>query len=227
MGALVEHGIAKKYLDENCEDCDYEFCAYKDSLPDKAWMFLWNEDSPFYKMGGWKGTKEEFNEIIYNTLTTPKYLALHFKESLKATGDQLSKFQIGDGNGSFLEGTLLHKRISTYFKHEIARYESSLQSNENLTYLDWYNKVLFSVVLVSIAVLIMVILKVRHHDKRVLSMILIVILGVVINSWACGTLANAIDRLGGKIIWLIPLISIIGVINIWNKIQLPTKRKLY
>ncbi|MEO6902184.1 MAG: hypothetical protein ABI315_03440 [Bacteroidia bacterium] len=227
MGALVEHGIAKAYLDEHCKDIDYNFCAFKDSLPDKAWKFLWNEDSPFYKMGGWKGTKKEFNEIIYKTLTTPKYLILHIKESIKATVDQLSKFEIGDGNGSFLEGTLLHKRINTYFPHEILSYESSRQSKRNLTFISWYNQVLLFVVLASIVVLLLVLVKFYRCDKKLLSMILIVILGVVINSWACGTLANAIDRLGSKIIWLIPLITIIGVIRTWNNIPFPTKPKLH
>ena len=217
MGALVEHGIAKKYLDENCEDSNYKFCAYKDSLPDKGWKFLWEEDSPFYKMGGWKGTKKEFNEIIFNTLTSRKYILLHIKESLKATTDQLTKFKIGDGNGSFLEGTLLHKRINTHFEHESLRYQSSLQSNENLNFLGWYNTVLFSVVIISIVVLLLVIIQIRNQDRKLLSVILIVIIGIMINSWTCGTLANAIDRLGTKVIWLIPLMSLIGIMNICNK----------
>lgn len=56
MGAMVEHGIVKKFLDENCHSNSYKFCAYKDSLPDKAWKFLWEEESPFYKMGSWRET---------------------------------------------------------------------------------------------------------------------------------------------------------------------------
>lgn len=226
MGALVEHGIAKKYLDENCEDSNYKFCAYKDSLPDKAWKFLWEESSPFYKMGGWKGTKKEFNEIIFNTLTRWEYINLHIKVSFEATIDQLTKFNVGDGNGAFLEGTLLHQRINNYFKNETSQYESSLQNNKNLKFLNWYNTVMLSVVMVSILILVLIIVKKKRQDKKLLSIILIVILGILINSWACGTLANAIDRLGTKVIWLIPLISIIGVINIWYRKLLTRKTKL-
>jgi len=217
MGALVEHGIAKEYLDENCAHANYKFCAYKDSLPDKAWKFLWEKDSPFYKMGGWKGTKEEFNEIIFNTLTSRKYIFLHIKESIKATADQLTKFNIGDGNGVFVEGTVLHKRMNQYFEQEISTYESSLQSNKKLTFLGWYNVVLSFVVFISIIGLLMVIIKVRNQDKKLLAVILIVAISVMINAWACGTLANAIDRLGAKVMWLIPLAALMGAMSIWNK----------
>ncbi len=214
MGAFVEHGIAKAYLDENCEGNNFDFCTYKDSLPDKAWVFLWHEDSPFYKMGGWKGTKTEFNEIIYNTLTTPKYIILHIKESIKATVDQLSKFNTGDGNGAFTEGTLLHKRIGLYFNHAMTSYESSLQQNNKFNYLHWYNKILFGVVFVSLLGLLAVIMNSRKLDKKILSIILLVISGILINAWVCGTLAGVTSRLGSKLIWLIPLITLIGAIHI-------------
>lgn len=214
MGALVEHGIAKEYLDEHCKSSNYKFCAYKDSLPDKAWIFLWEEDSPFYKMGGWKGTKDEFNQIIYNTLTTRKYIILHIKESFKATFDQITKFEIGEGNGSFIDGTLLYERITTYFTHEVSQYKSSLQNTQKLTFLHNYNTILYSIVLLSIGVLILVLVKIRNHDNKLLSIILIIIVSIIINAWACGTLANAIDRLGSKVIWLIPLISMIGLLEL-------------
>lgn len=217
MGALVEHGIVKEYLDDNCEAMDYQFCAYKDSLPDKAWIFLWDENSPFYKMGGWKGTKEEFKEIINNTLTSPKYLGLHFRESIKATGDQLTKFKIGDGNGPFLEPTLLHKRVGMYFHRELPAYESSRQNKGNLGYLVWYNKVIYVVVILSVLALLVLLFKAQLLDKKVLSMILIVMIGVLVNAWACGTFANAIDRLGAKSMWLIPLVAIVGLLNIRSK----------
>jgi hypothetical protein len=34
-------------------------------------------------------------------------------------------------------------------------------------------------------------------------------MGVILNAWDCGTFANAIDRLGCKVMWLIPLLTII------------------
>lgn len=95
--------------------------------------------------------KEEFNEIIRGTLSSPKYLALHLKASLKATASQLVKFKIGDGNGIFLKS--------------------------------WQ----------------------AYPDKQFLSIVILILLGVIIHAWICGTFANAIDRLGTKMIWLLAL----------------------
>jgi hypothetical protein len=59
MGAMVEHGIAKQYLDEHCTDGNYKLCMYKDSLPQRAYEFVWDERSPLNKLGGWKQTKSQ------------------------------------------------------------------------------------------------------------------------------------------------------------------------
>jgi hypothetical protein len=37
--------------------------------------------------------------------------------------------------------------------------------------------------------------------------------GILINAWDCATFANAIDRLGCKMIWLIPFFSLIALFN--------------
>ena len=77
VGSLLEKGVLKKYLDDNCPVKNYKICAYKDSLPASANDFWWDNNSPLYKIGDWKGTKPEFNDIIHNTLTTPQYLGLY------------------------------------------------------------------------------------------------------------------------------------------------------
>ena len=136
----------QKYLDENCENHQFKLCDYRDSLPDRAYKFIWDEKSPFYKIGGWKDTKKEFNEIIYGTLTKPKFIFLHIKESFKATFDQLTSFSIGEGNGSFLDGTVLFQRISKWFSGDIRSYYSSKQNQSQLnTFVRNFNY-LFSII---------------------------------------------------------------------------------
>ncbi len=210
MGAMVEHGIAKSYLDEHCAEGKYQLCQYKDSLPQRAYEFVWDEKSPVYKMGGWKETKTEFNEIIGRTLTTPKYIGMHIQASLKATAEQLSLFSIGDGNGVFLTGTLLHQRVGKYFPNELNGYEHTRQNTKTLNLITFLNSVFFGVMIIStIALLLVLALGKGWNDLRLRLLILVVIVGVVLNAWDCGTFANAIDRLGCKVMWLIPLLTII------------------
>ncbi len=216
MGALVEHGIAKKYLERHCDTQQYAMCAYKDSLPQLGWEFLWEPDSPFYKMGGWKETRNEFGQIIKGTLTSPEFIALHIKESVKATADQMIRFEIGDGNGSFLEGTQLHERVAHYFPRELPQYESSKQNKKELGALGAINTVYTVVVILSALILIGV---VARKERLFNQITLLILLCILVNAWVCGTFANSLDRLGSKMIWLLPMLAIVGLIVVFYKPQ--------
>ena len=210
MGAMVENGIAKRFLDQQCPGHDYSLCAYKDSLPGKAWEFIWNEDSPFYKIGGWDGTKKEFNAIIRETLTSPKYLLLHIRESMRATGRQLVKFRSGDGNGVFLEGTPLYRRMEKYFPRELQSYRNSMQNRDKLGFLGPWNRLHLVFIVVSLGGLVLLLIRKAKKGSRLTAMLVVLLLAVVINAWSCGTFAGPVDRLGSKMVWLVPLGVIIG-----------------
>lgn len=210
MGAMVEHGIVKSYLDEFCNSKPYKLCNYKDSLPDRAYQFIWDENSPFYKIGGWKGTQNEFNEIIYGTLTKPDYIWMHMRESFKATAQQLTLFGIGDGTWSYPEGTVLYERVSKYFSHDLTAYTQSKQNQSRLEFIMLLNDLYTLTIVLSLLYIMFVLVKVvRSLDKHILMMASSIFIGIILNAWDCGTFANAIDRLGCKMIWLIPFTAAI------------------
>ncbi|MEX2596596.1 MAG: hypothetical protein WEC59_06650 [Salibacteraceae bacterium] len=213
FAALVEHGIVKEYLDEHCGEENYRMCEYKDQLPDKAWVFLWDESSPFYALGDFKGTKDEFNEIINATLTSPKYLVLHVKASLQATFDQLLRFNMGDGNGDFMAGTLLHERVARYVSHELDAYERSKQNQKSMSYVSTFNLIQHVFIALTAMFLLWMLMRWKTLDPQLRGIIVLTTLAVLVNAWACGTFANAIDRLGVKMIWLIPLVVFYGVLG--------------
>lgn len=206
MGAMVEHGIAKAYLDEHCGKEELKFCQYKDSLPGRAYEFLWDANSPFYKMGGFKETKEEFSTIIYGSMTEPKFIAMHISESLKATAEQLTLFGIGDGNGPFLEGTQLHERVGKYFPHELKQFESAVQQKGGFMNMSGWNLFFNTFILICLAAAIFIPFLFRNILTGDLKFIVILLgAGIILNAWDCATFANAIDRLGCRMIWLLPL----------------------
>lgn len=209
MGAFVEHGIVKLYLDEYCGSREFELCHYKDSLPSSAWQFVWDDASPMQKMGGWKETKQEFNKIIKGTFSSPKYIAIHFRESLKATASQLLRFNMGDGNGPFPEGTLLHERMGLFMPRELVAYETSRQNQGTLHIRDWILRLHQIVIAASLMGLAFMLVRIRKISTNHLFHMVccLVLLGILVNAWTCGTFANAIDRLGCKMIWLIPLLT--------------------
>jgi hypothetical protein len=207
MGAMVEHGLAKAYIDENCANHNFGLCAYKDDLPKLAWRFVWDEDSPLYTdaVGGWKGSKEEFNKIINATLTERKYIGMHITASIRATLDQLQRSAIGDGNGVFLDGTLLFSRIQKYFPHEALAYKNSLQQKGKLEIMTKWNSLYNWVAIIAlfIIVILSVITAIKYGLRTSHYLVIAVLISVFLHSWVCATFANASERFGAKMFWLI------------------------
>ncbi len=212
MGAMSEHGILKIYLDEHCETTNYQLCTYKDSLPKRAFEFVWDKAGPVNKMGGWKATEEEFNAIIYQTLTTPKYIFLHIKASLAATYEQFLKFKINDGNIPFREGSLVYERIVTYFPNELEQFEQSKQNRDELSFTKNLNNLYRIIVLISFVGIVFWIFVLKNRQRKTfITVSFFIVLGIVINAWGSATFSNAIDRFGAKMIWLLPLLSLYGL----------------
>lgn len=212
MGAMVEHGILKTFLDENCDNNQYWLCEFKDKLPDRAYQFVWDENSPVYKMG-WKASKGEFDQIIFETFTSPKYILLHIKASVLATYNQLITFKINDSNGVFLEGTMPYDRVERYLPGDLERYLSSKQMKNEFGFTDGLNTVFTFIVIISVLILVFLLLKGGTFTGKFASVLIIFSVGILLNSWVSGTFANAINRLGCKMIWLIPFITIMGLIQ--------------
>jgi hypothetical protein len=218
MGTMVENGILKTYLDEHCTTHQYVLCSYKDSLPPRAWQFLWNEDSPFYKMGGFKGTKAEFNAIISATLSEPKYLKMHIVQSFKATAQQLWRFDIGDGNGKFPPGTLVHQRISGFFGNELEAFRHAKQYSLTHEPFVRFCNTLFPGIIIASTILCLLLLFIKSPvmNGALLFIVLIIAMAILVNAWDCGTFANALDRLGCKMIWLIPLLAMVALFRMFT-----------
>jgi hypothetical protein len=211
MGAMVEHGILKIFLEENCTSNEFELCKYKDELPDRAFEFVWDEESPVYKMGSWKGTKNEFDKIIFATMTSPRYIGLHIKASLLATIEQLTKFRINDGNGVFSEGSLPYDRMKRYIPGELDQFSESKQMRNQFGFTDRLNTFFYTVIIITLILLLILIIFTPVFRKQFLVVLILFIVSIILNAWVSGTFANAIDRLGCKMIWLLPFVTLIGI----------------
>ena len=214
MGAFVEQGIIGEYLHDNCAEKAYALCRYQDSLPRYSWEFIWEPTSPLYKLGGWKETREEFNEIIGDTFKSPKYLWIHFKTSIRETFHQLIRFQTVDPFGVAPNSEQLRSRIFQYIPPDGVRYDSSIQSRTNLLVLAWLNPVQKVLIFLSLAVfLIYFLMKQRWKFEHSRITLLILLSGILLNALITGTFANAIDRMGNKMIWLVPMMAAVILTN--------------
>ena len=211
IGSLLEKGVLKKYLDDNCATKAYKLCGYKDVLPASADVFWWDSNSPLYKTGGWKDTKSEYNDIIYNTLTQPRYLWLYLGATAKQAVTQLRTFNAGDGNTCFLPESNLSERINAYFPAEAGQFHQDKQNSDD-HFLDmlWLpNLICRIVVYLSVAILVFAMARYKYMGKDMRLLLIICLSGIMLNCIDCAAFTVVNGRYGCKMIWLLPFCAIL------------------
>jgi len=222
MGRMVESGILKIYLDENCVDKDYALCAYRDSLPETVTDFMWNQaESPLYKIGGWKSTKAEFNDIIVQTLVRPRYLIRHLFESVKITVVQTFTFTIDSWLGPHPRGSKLEERIRRYLPADAFQYNSSRQQTGRLRPLPFMNASNTIFITLSVLGLLWLLLRPSNFTalpRSVQLLLYLFILGILANNAIAATFADVADRFNCRVIWLLSL-GVLVASSHWQKKQ--------
>jgi hypothetical protein len=114
----------------------------------------------------------------------------------------------------------LHERITKYIANDVLSYEHSLQSRGKLDFTHVWNRIFNLIVIVSLLVIIFSKKGSRNIFKTENGNIMFVLLAaILLNAWDCGTFANAIDRLGCKMIWLLPLLALCFAFPSGNRIK--------
>jgi hypothetical protein len=200
MGSLVDMGLVKQYLDENCKDHNYKFCAYKDNIP---WEFIWDFDkSPLYKTGGWSANRKEYNEIIFNILTTPKYMQRFVARAAEATFWQFFSYDVGDTPPQ-CEGTPTFAQMYVHWPENLKLYLASRQSAKTLdhTSVNFIQKYLMAFILcVSLIVLFL-----PGFPSKFKWMIFFIVIALLANAFVCGVFSTVVPRYQSRVIWLLPL----------------------
>lgn len=214
IGALQTRGVLKPILDDKCQTEHFKLCAYKDALPADANEFIWNNNSPLYKEGGWEAVKDEYNRIIHISYTEPKYIKLQVRSSVRYTLKQLCDFRIGDGNWASPPGDYLYETIHTYLPHELRAFEKARQNTGRLQVsLSAPMHMLTIVLLASLAVLaVVVIIWKRKTGRLFIFWLLLSSLCLLLNAWSCGTFSQVNGRYGGKMIWLPVLNALLALV---------------
>ncbi|MET4074276.1 hypothetical protein [Hymenobacter sp. UYCo722] len=217
VGRLVEAGIVDKYLDRNCDTAQpLKLCAFRDKLPNDAITFLWDEKSPYYQTGGLEDNLDEYRTIVGHILTTPRYYPYLIQEGLRSTLRQLTHLGHGDGLVPFRENTNPYWKVQEFASYELKAYMSSLQNRGSLHFED-LNARFYGAVLLSLLVAAGLIGGARRSAVAaarytpLLLLLLVLGLGLVANAFVTGALANVLDRLQGRVAWLLPFAALLVV----------------
>jgi hypothetical protein len=87
---LVEDGLVTRYLDEVCPEPTLRICPYRKDITTEYDDWLWRNDTPFWKLGGWKDYSAEERRNILATIV--RYPLAHVKNAIVHSADQLVSF---------------------------------------------------------------------------------------------------------------------------------------
>lgn len=222
MGHLVDTGILEQFLKENCTKPEFEqckLCYFKDSLPNDASSFIWTSGIP-EKTGGWEGSKQEYDKIINATLTQPLYLFANIYKSVTYGLIQLTDNEIGMGLSAYNEGSPPYGPIHDLFHNELNNYINARQTKWNGNNLRFETLNIFHSILIIITLFIITLLfsgSVRLKLYRLTMYFLIfVIISIILNSMITAGLNTPYGRMQARVIWLLPLATIIVLIKNYN-----------
>ena len=220
VGSLLQKGVLPVYLHEVCDKKAYKLCAYRDELPKTSDEFVWLSYSPLYKVGGsWPESKQEFNEISYDILTTPRYLGMFITAAFKQLGEQLVLFRVGDGNFSFPPGTNLNMQLSQYIPREQTMFNHAYQNNVKLqervvvlnTFFAW-------IIFLSVVILpVLIITAWKKMGSMMRGVIILSVVGYVVNCADYATFSTTSGRYGYKMVWMLVFSVIVCFFDIINR----------
>ncbi len=205
MGRLIEMGILNEYLQENCDEKDFLLCEYKDQI---IWGFLWGEESPLYKDGGWTGEHKEYKLILSDIFTTPKYLKKFLIHSFESSFKQFFNFETGD-TPRLVDKTPPYI-ITDYIAGQKMEYLSSKQANNRLDYSYLNNIEKYIVILSLFLCFILFLIKIPRETKANIFFILI---ALYLNAAIFGAFSGITSRYQSRVMWLLPLPVILALMN--------------
>lgn len=208
MNHFLETGVLSEYLNEECGKKSYRICEYKDKLD---WNFIWSEDSPVQKTGGWAANKQEYTEIIKDIVSRPKYLRKLSVAGIAYTIRQFFTFD-AEVHPPELQGSQVFIQIGWRFKNTKEQYLTSMQS-KSLWNLDWLNIIQWFVVLLSFGLILFLLLNKKIFKalgKEFIFCMKFICLFIVISCFVCSNLSTIDPRFQSRLIWLFPMFGLIG-----------------
>ena len=204
FGRLIKDGIVARYLGEHCPDASLRLCNYKATLPEHAGSgWLWDDDSPFRELGGWKDLAAEERAITWATLE--RYPFMHASTAAGDAVTQFFTFQT-DVDVHHDEYAPTVNMFRVHFPNLLTPFMRARQQAETfdvapLNYLHWPVAAL-SVLGLGPALLLRRRLKIAPEAT---ALCFVILLALVANGAICGVFSDPSDRYQSRLVLLAPL----------------------
>jgi hypothetical protein len=198
---LVEDGIVTRYLDKKCPDPSLRICAYRADISTGYDDWLWKNDTPFWKLGGWEGYSGEQRRIILATLVSDPLA--HLTTAMRAALLQLVSFKTEvaflAGENGYTVGTVRDRLPALYPALMAARQQATPFNIAPL------NVIHVPVAALSILALVAMLIWQRRFSDRAIALATTAVLALIINAAVCGVFSHAADRYQSRLVPIAPL----------------------
>jgi len=209
MGKLVETGILYTYLNENCNTKKLKLCDYKNEIPAYSWIYIWDENSPMYKTGGWDNSKKENDLIIHDVFTTFRYLRMFLQKSAVYSLKQMVQFQVQNKTLYMGQGSSPWHTVKQYFADEHNEFNATIQNTTGLR-AENANTVYFIFLIISSFMIV----RIRHLIPPEVTLLYgFIIVFLILNAFVTATFSTVLPRYQNRIFWLLPATNAIVILK--------------
>jgi hypothetical protein len=206
FGRMLQDGIIKKYLDQDCPDPALQLCAYRDELPDDGDEWFWGSDL-LDKLGRFAGLGQEMEKIAVASVID--YPALQAKSAFVAVAQQLINVHTGEG----VLATLWHSYaiMEKFTPQLVPAMRAARQQKDEISFTA-INKLHYPLALIAMALLpVIVWLAWRKTIPAAIGeLAATVTLALMGNAFVCAALSIPHDRYGARMVWLAGFVAILA-----------------
>jgi hypothetical protein len=209
---MIEHGPARRYLQETCPAAGYKICSIAKSLPTTSNDLLWTE--AYRELGGFDGMREEAKLVVIGTLRSrPWDVLLMAVDTVgssfvtHAPGAELTPL----GNHSWMINVLTKKKFGL---STVRAYEDSLQSQDAVprALLRAVDNISFPIA--AVGLLISGILAFRRGFQEATALAILVPAAYAINNTLCAFASGVWHRYQARVTWLFALAALLIIIQL-------------
>ncbi|MGV9012003.1 MAG: hypothetical protein ACOH13_05360 [Flavobacteriales bacterium] len=219
---LAGTGVLQRYLEEHCATQHFQLCERLGNIPQSADAFLWADNSPLKIYTSRQEMETELGSIVAGSLQEPALLWMQIKSAMSASAQQLTRFAVGNGNGAFGEGTILHERIASFIPSEIAAFDNALQMkgvqfNGAVSVLVRFHDLVMGLALLVLALSWIFYRHRLQSTPYLASASLFLISAILVNASINASLVMVADRFGTKLAWAVPFLAIVTCVVLFKK----------
>jgi hypothetical protein len=210
---IVSDGPGRWYLERHCGEVKWVLCDHLDRLSSDPDNFLWGDDGLWQNLSEDEGKRLMQEEMPFVLATVRAYPREQFDRSAANFWDQLRVFGLFDLGPS----SWMLDQFQPVLPAARSSYLASRQARDALP-LEAFSTLQFWAAIVSLLLIAAFLPHLwRRRSSSLPGLALVIFAAVIANALVTGTLSMVEDRFQSRVVWLIPFLAGMLILDWWNR----------